>query len=116
MLVQLKPRHEAFYGFVFDKLTRLNALILCEGKTEAEVVKEITKKLGVLSQGFSVGVTDCEGIDVVPRMTSAVLALTKLSRKLKVVVVIIDAEDMDVEGRMRRITKDFIIDLLKNIL
>jgi len=49
-------------------------------------------------------------------MTSAVLALTKLSRKLKVVVVIIDAEDMDVEGRMRRITKDFIIDLLKNIL
>ena len=49
-------------------------------------------------------------------MTSAVLALTKLSRKLKVVVVIIDVEDMDVEGRMRRITKDFIIDLLKNIL
>ena len=101
MLVQLKPHHEAFYRFVFDKLMRLNALILCEGKTEVEVVKKIAEKLRVSLQDFSVGVTDCEGIEVVPQMTSAVLVLARLSRKLKVMVVIIDAEDMNIEDKIR---------------
>ncbi len=101
MLVQLKPHHEAFYRFVFDKLMRLNALILCEGKTEVEVVKKIAEKLGISLQDFSVGVTDCEEIEVVSRMTSAVLALARLSRRLKVMVVIIDAEDMNVKDRIR---------------
>ena len=101
MLVQLKPHHEAFYRFVFDKLMRLNVLILCEGKTEVEVVKKIAEKLGISLQDFSVGVTDCEGIEVVSRMTSSVLALARLSRRLKVMVVIIDAEDMNVKDRIR---------------
>ena len=104
MLVQLKPHHEAFYRFVFDRLMRLNALILCEGKTEVEVVKRIAEKLGVSLQDFSVGVTDCEGIEVVPKMTSAILVLARLSRRLKVMVVIIDAEDMNVEDRVRSFT------------
>ena len=101
MLVQLKPHHEAFYRFVFDKLMRLNVLILCEGKTEVEVVKKIAEKLRISLQDFSVGVTDCEGIEVVPQMTSSVLALARLSRRLKVMVVIIDAEDMNIEDRIR---------------
>ena len=101
MLVQLKPHHEAFYRFVFDKLVRLNALILCEGKTEVEVVKKIAEKLRISLQDFSVDVTDCEGIEVVPQMTSAILTLARLSRKLKVMVVIIDAEDMNIEDRIR---------------
>jgi len=104
MFVQLKPHYEAFYRFVFNRLMKLDALILCEGRTETEVVKRIAEKLGISLREFSVGVTDCEGIEVVPRMTSAVLALAKLSRRLKVMVVVIDAENMDVESRLRSFT------------
>mgnify|MGYP000141379286 CR=1 FL=1 len=74
--------------------------MLVEGKTEVEVVKKIAEKLRYLCK-TSVGVTDCGGIEVVPQMTSAILALARLSRRLKVMVVIIDAEDMNIEDRIR---------------
>ena len=53
MLVQLKPHHEAFYRFVFDRLMRLNALVLCEGRVEVEVVRRIAGELRVSLQDFS---------------------------------------------------------------
>lgn len=102
VLIQLKPLQESFYTFVFQRLRKLEAVILCEGVTEVEIVKEIVRKLGI-ELGVAMGVTDCEGIDNVPRVVIAIVTLTKLARKLRKIGVIVDAEDLDLESRARNI-------------
>jgi hypothetical protein len=43
-LLQLKPREESFYSIVFNKLPRLDIIVLCEGRTEVKVVKKSYSK------------------------------------------------------------------------
>jgi len=101
-LHQLKPLHESFYNIIFGKLRSLDAIIVCEGATEAEIVKVIAKKLK-LGESLKLGVTDSEGLTNVPKVTSAVVVLVTLARRLKAIGVLVDAENMDSLSRARSI-------------
>jgi DNA-binding Lrp family transcriptional regulator len=104
--IQLKPHQEPFY-LVFGKLTPLSAVVLCEGQSDAEVAKRILKKMeseGVI-RGISlkVGFTDVGGRDNVPTMLDAILSLTRSSRRLKDIVVVIDGDEYSVDDRVESI-------------
>lgn len=104
--IQLKPHEELFYRIVREKITRLDALVLCEGFSDAEVAKRVLRKvrqvapLGEAEQ-VVVGFTDCGGKDNVPFLAGALLALSRLARKLKSVLVIIDADEYTAEDKVR---------------
>jgi hypothetical protein len=106
-VVQLKPLQESFYVIVFKKLAPLNAVVLCEGHSDAEVAKRILKKMeseGVIG-GISLKVrfTDVGGRDNVPKMLDAVLSLARSSRRLKDIVVLVDGDEYSVDDRVRSI-------------
>ncbi|MHA1506470.1 MAG: DUF3226 domain-containing protein [Candidatus Asgardarchaeia archaeon] len=102
MLVQLKPSEESFTSFVLNRLKRLDVILLCEGRTEVEIIKAVVKKLDVEVK-LHIGLTDCEGIDALPRLASTVALLANLSRKLKVLSVLVDAETMNFIDRVNNI-------------
>jgi hypothetical protein len=83
-VIQLKLLRESFYVIVFGKLAPLSAVVLCEGHSDAEVVKRILKKMeseGVIGGiSLKVGFTDVGGKDNVPKMLDAILSLTRSSR------------------------------------
>jgi hypothetical protein len=105
-VIQLKPHQEHFY-LVFGKLAPLSAVVLCEGQSDAEVAKRILKKMesGGVIGGISlkVGFTDVGGRDNVPRMLDAILSLTRSSRRLKDIVVVIDGDEYSVDDRVKSI-------------
>jgi DNA-binding Lrp family transcriptional regulator len=106
-VIQLKPHQEYFYVIVFKKLAPLSAVVLCEGQSDAEVTKRILKKMeseGVI-RGISlkVGFTDVGGRDNVPTMLDAILSLTRSSRRLKDIVVVIDGDEYSVDDRVESI-------------
>lgn len=101
-IVQLKPLEESFMKIVFGKLTRLDAIILCEGKTEVETVKHIVNKLNI-EVPITIGLADCEGITEVPKAVIAVASLAKVARKLRNIGVIVDAENQSHINRAKSI-------------
>lgn len=103
MLVQLKPGEELFYKFVFNEFKRFDAMLLCEGGTEVKVVKAIIGKLGIEIK-LALGLTDCEGINMVPQLAGVIALLARISRKLKVLSVLVNAETMDFIDRVESIT------------
>lgn len=103
MLIQLKPSEEVFSELVFNRLVRLDAILLCEGKTEVEVVKAIIKKLDIKIKS-TLGLTDCEGIEQIPKLASVIALLARISRKLKALMVLVDAENLDFIDRAKSIT------------
>jgi len=102
MLIQLKPSEETFNKLVFDKFKRLDVVLLCEGGTEVKVVKALIRKLGIEVR-LVLGLTDCEGIDLVPQLTGVIALLARVSRKLKALLVLVNAETMDFIDRVRSI-------------
>jgi len=82
--IQLKPHQESFYVIVFEKLAPLSAVVLCEGRSDAEVAKRILQKMeseGVIGGiSLKIGLTDVGGKDNVPKMLNAILSLTRSSR------------------------------------
>jgi hypothetical protein len=44
VILQLKPHQESFYKVVHDKVRGLDAIVLCEGATDAEVAKRSSRK------------------------------------------------------------------------
>jgi DNA-binding Lrp family transcriptional regulator len=105
-VIQLKPHQESFY-VVFVKLAPLNAVVLCEGHSDAEVAKRILKKMegeGVIGGiSLKVGFTDVGGRDNVPTMLDAILSLTRSSRRLKDIVVVVDGDEYSVDDRVKSI-------------
>jgi hypothetical protein len=105
-VIQLKLLRESFY-VVFGKLTPLNAVVLCEGHSDAEIAKRILKKMeseGVIGGiSLKVGFTDVGGRDNVPTMLDAILSLTRNSRRLKDIVVVIDGDEYSVDDRVKSI-------------
>jgi DNA-binding Lrp family transcriptional regulator len=104
--IQLKLLRESFY-LVFGKLAPLSAVVLCEGHSDAEVAKRILKKMeseGVIGRILlKVGFADVGGRDNVPRMLDAILSLTRSSRRLKDIVVVIDGDEYSVDDRVKSI-------------
>jgi DNA-binding Lrp family transcriptional regulator len=104
--IQLKLLRESFY-LVFGKLAPLSAVVLCEGHSDAEVAKRILKKMeseGVIGRILlKVGFADVGGRDNVPTMLDAILSLTRSSRRLKDIVVVIDGDEYSVDDRVKSI-------------
>jgi DNA-binding Lrp family transcriptional regulator len=110
-VIQLKLLRESFY-VVFVKLAPLNAVVLCEGHSDAEVAKRILKKMeseGVIGRiSLKVGFTDVGGRDNVPTMLDAILSLTRNSRRLKDIVVVVDGDEYSVDDRVRSIVDSLV--------
>ena len=109
VVIQLKPYQEFFYEVVRGKLTRLDALVLCEGSNDAEAAKRVLRKVeeGALLVGaeqLMVGFTDRGGKDNVPLLASGLLILSRLARKLKSVLVVVDAEECTADDRVRSLS------------
>jgi len=104
--IQLKLLRESFY-LVFEKLAPLSAVVLCEDHSDAKVAKRILKKMeseGVIGRiSLKVGFADVGGKDNVPRMLDAILSLTRSSRRLKDIVVVIDGDEYSVDDRVKSI-------------
>jgi len=49
MLIQLKPSERSFDVFVLSDIKSFNVFILCEGRTEVEVIKSLCSRLGITS-------------------------------------------------------------------
>jgi len=105
---QLKPPEEAFTK-VYMEAKKADAIIICEGKTEVEILKAIIRKLNPMLKGY-VLVTDAEGIDMAKELIKIFVSIRKLVRKIKVIGLIIDAEDLKPETRFKSI-----IDSIKSI-
>jgi len=82
LLRQLKPSKDSFYTYVFSGVKRFDALMLCEGRSDAEVVKEMMRKLGIKGSK-SLAITGCEGISKLYGIAAATALLTRISRKIK---------------------------------
>ncbi|MCS7365130.1 MAG: hypothetical protein NDF54_06830 [archaeon GB-1867-035] len=101
MLIQLKPREESFTTILFQRLRKLDTLLLCEGKTETKVIKAIIKKLGIQLHG-NVGVTDSEGINQLYNLTYILtLLISKTFKKVRKLAILLDSEQMAIEERVK---------------
>ena len=103
MIRQLKPYKDSFYTFVYSGVKRFDALILCEGRTDAEVIKELIRKLGIGGKK-SLAITDCEGINKLYDVAAVIALLFRIFRKVKVLAVIIDADRFGVKERLDSLT------------
>lgn len=102
MIVRLSVS-DAFLKLV-RKVRRVDALVLCEGDMEAQVVEKLGSRLGMVNEKKSIAVIDCEGLNALRKgMLPAVLALIigKVVRKARVLGVLIDLEELDYEGRLK---------------
>ena len=61
-MLQLKLREESFYTILFEELAKVDAIILCEGRSDVEVVKAVFKKLISTSGGLVIDLTVCSAI------------------------------------------------------
>lgn len=89
--VQLKPLENSFYTIASGIIRRFYALILCEGRSDSEIVKAVARKLELMPNR-SVGITDCGGKDSLKNIASYAAILAEYSRKLNMIGVIIDAD------------------------
>jgi hypothetical protein len=105
VILQLKPHQESFYRVVHDKIRGLDAIVLCEGASDAEVAKKIFRKMKEArpetAERQVIAFTDAGGKENIPLLADALLALLKLSRRLRAIAVIMDAEESTAEGRAR---------------
>ena len=105
MILQLRAT-DAFTELI-SRFRRAHAIILCEGSTEVEVVKAVNKRLNMLDGEVRVAITDCEGINTLRKkilpFIVRVIAFKVLS-KARVLGVVLDAEDLSPNERVRGIT------------
>ncbi len=98
-ITQLKPREEAFMKILMD-VKRLDIIVICEGRSDVEVYKSVLRKLASeVERKVSIGFTDAEGLDNIPELATAIATLSKHSRKLKALVIAIDADEYRAEDR-----------------
>jgi len=109
-ILQLKPREESFYKILFEKLKKIDIIVLGEGQSDVEVSKAVFNKLIGASNRFVIGFTDCEGFENVEYMAKIIARLVGLLRKLKGMIIVVDADEYTAEARVKGI-----VDSLKSI-
>ena len=87
--LQLKPAEQLFLKMARD-LMQLDAIVLCEGTRDAELLKLVAGE-----PGMRLGVTDCGGIREVYEVGRYVAALARLSRRLKSLGVLVNADEYE---------------------
>ena len=97
-IVQLKPKENSFYELSKIVKKGIDAIILCEGKRDVNVLK------GILLKFFEdldkvVAIADCESKDSVMDFAKDVVVLSSMSRRLKTIAVVIDADEYTPEKR-----------------
>jgi hypothetical protein len=99
LITQLKPWEQAFMEILMN-VKRLDAIIVCEGRSDVEVYKSVLRKLtSGVERKVSIGFTDAEGLENIPDIATAIATLSKHSRKLKTLVIAIDADEYKAEDR-----------------
>ena len=102
-ILQLKPKDNAFLKMARDITGRLDIIFVCEGKRDVEVLKGVIGKIfGELM--CNLAVTDCEGKDAISEATLYTATLATVSRRLKVIAILIDADEYKPEHRANSIT------------
>jgi len=98
-ILQLKPKEDAFLKVARNITKRkLDIIFVCEGKRDSEVLKGLISKIfGVV--GKNLAVTDCEGKDSISEIALDIATLAQLSRTLKRVAILIDADEHDPKAR-----------------
>jgi len=79
---------------------RLRAMILCEGDEDERDLNALTRKLGILIPN-AIGLTSCGGVDQLQEYAHCVAALANVSRTLRTIVLVIDADTSTVEQRIQ---------------
>ncbi len=101
-MIQLKPREESFQAIVSNLTKKFDAIILCGGKSDAEIIKILNRKVG-LQLGNNIAITHSEGIRNMLKLAKYISVLSRLSRKLKLLGIIIDLDDKKPEERFNSI-------------
>ncbi|MCC6053096.1 MAG: hypothetical protein LM569_02730 [Desulfurococcaceae archaeon] len=102
-ITQLKPWEHAFMKILMD-VKRLDVIIICEGRSDVEVYKCVLRKLtSGVERRVSIGFTDAEGLKNIPEIATAIATLSKHSRRLKTLVIAIDADEYKAEDRASRL-------------
>jgi len=100
-ILQLKPKENAFYKMARNVIGRkLDVIFVCEGKRDSEVLKGLISKISIER---NLAVTDCEGKDAISEVTMYIATLASVSRTLKAVSIIIDADEYAPVDRARSI-------------
>jgi len=92
--ILLKPKK----AIPLSEKEKLRAIILCEGKDDAETLKTLTGKLCIQSRG-NVGITYCEGISRIPEIAYRVARVAYISKAMKKIAIMADANDQTFEQR-----------------
>ncbi|RLI82777.1 hypothetical protein DRP04_03190 [Archaeoglobales archaeon] len=101
-ILQLKPKENAFYKMARNVIRRkLDAIFVCEGRRDSEVLKGLISKIRIVESNLAV--TDCEGKDAISEVTMYIATLASVSRTLKAVSIIIDADEYAPADRARSI-------------
>ena len=98
MFLQLKPWGQSFLQLARDFTRRCSGIVLCEGKSDAEAIKVAAEVLGFKFRG-TLAITDCGGVSGVREVAEYVAVLAHVSRKLKVISVVIDADECSLAER-----------------
>ncbi|OYT37308.1 MAG: hypothetical protein B6U89_07525 [Desulfurococcales archaeon ex4484_58] len=100
-IVQLKPYEEAFYSMA-RRIRRLDSIIVCEGKSDAKILKSIVKKIGVECR-VTIGVSHGEGQPSVDELVEYVIVLSRLSKRLRSIGLVINSEELTPHNKYLRI-------------
>lgn len=99
-MIQLKATSS--FIELLSSVKRVEAVVLCEGSTDAEAFKALANKLGLAEGLKSVAVTDAEGVNtlrgaVLPGLLALIVG--KVVSRPKPIAVIVDADDLKPEER-----------------
>lgn len=83
---------------------KLKVMILCEGDEDERDLNALTDKL-MISVPNDIGLTCCGGVDQLQELAPYVAALANVSRTLRRVFLIIDADGSTVEQRIRSLSQ-----------
>nr|MDO8062819.1 hypothetical protein [Candidatus Freyrarchaeum guaymaensis] len=100
-VLQLKPKENSFFK-MSRNVTKLDVIFICEGKRDSEVLKGVIYKC-FEGAGRGLAVTDCEGRDAVTEVARYIVALSSVSRTLRAVAIVIDADEYSPVKRVRTI-------------
>jgi len=88
LFVQLKPAERSFIDMARD-LLHFDAIVLCEGLSDAELLKMVAG-----GPEANLAITDCGGVRGIYEIGRYVVALARLSRRLKALGVLVNADEL----------------------
>jgi len=101
-LVQLKPSEASLMEFIHAGRKHFDVFILCEGYTDAEVIKRVVSKLNISGEKY-IAITNAEGLENLYILAATIISMLRLFRRVKVLTLIVDADRMKIEDRVRSI-------------